>query len=510
MTWGWTGEQARAAMEPDFLALPLSAVADVAIAAGQAAGAEHVDVRVARQRGRHVATRDASSESVSSQVTSGIGVRVLVAGVWGFAAGDAVTTEQAARLAREAVELAQVSAGLATVRVVLAPEPVQRGQAWASEFVRDPFAVSDAEIVELLRARSAALLGHAAVQHVDGLAAASRDLTFYADSAGTSSLNQRTRIQSELTAVHVGEHGFEDLTTMAPPTARGWEYVSGDAGFDWGAAVAALGDNLAEKVAAPSVEPGRYDLLIDPSNLWLTIHESVGHATELDRALGYEANYAGTSFATFDQLGTLRYGSPLMNVTGDRLAPHGLATTGFDDEGVSAQSWDLIRGGTLVGYQLDRRMAQEKGFGRSNGCAFADSAHRVPIQRMPNVSLVADPAGPDLATMISGVDDGLLIYGDKSWSIDMARYNFQFTGQLFYRIRNGQLAGQVKDVAYQARTPDFWGALDRVGGPPTYLLGGAVNCGKGQPGQTAAVSHGAPACLFRGINVLNTTQEAAQ
>jgi TldD protein len=244
--------------------------------------------------------------------------------------------------------------------------------------------------------------------------------------------------------------------------------------------------------------------------LWLTIHESIGHATELDRALGYEAAYAGTSFATFDQLGTLRYGSELMNVTGDRTADHGLATVGYDDEGVATQEWDIVHDGVLVGYQLDRRMARLKGFGRSNGCAFADSPSHVPIQRMANVSLQPDLAGPSTAELISGVEHGIYILGDKSWSIDMQRYNFQFTGQRFYRIENGRLAGQLRDVAYQATTTDFWGSMVAVGGPQTYLLGGAFNCGKGQPGQVAAVSHGCPAATFHGVRILNTVQEAGR
>jgi TldD protein len=197
-----------------------------------------------------------------------------------------------------------------------------------------------------------------------------------------------------------------------------------------------------------------------------------------------------------------------MHVTGDRTAPYGLSTLGFDDEGVAAQSWDLVRDGTLVGYQLDRRMAAEHGFGRSNGCAFADSAVHVPVQRMPNVSLQPDPAGPDLEGLIGGVEDGLYIVGDKSWSIDMQRYNFQFTGQRFFRIRSGRIVGQVRDVAYQSSTPTFWAGLQALGGPKTYLLGGALNCGKAQPGQVAPVSHGCPVSVFEGINVLNTQREA--
>ena len=261
-------------------------------------------------------------------------------------------------------------------------------------------------------------------------------------------------------------------------------------------------------MAAPSMEAGTYDLVIDPSNLWLTIHESVGHATELDRALGYEAAYAGTSFATPDQLGTLRYGSPLMHVTGDRTAAHGLATVGFDDDGVEAQSFDPVRDGILVGYQLDRRIASRTGRARSNGCAYADSPQHVPLQRMANVSLQPVAGGPTTAELIGEVRDGLYAVGDKSWSIDMQRYNFQFTAQRFFRIRHGRLGGQVRDAAYQGMTTAFWGSMEAVGGPGTYVLGGAMNCGKAQPGQVAAVSHGCPAALFRGVTVLNTVREA--
>jgi TldD protein len=281
-------------------------------------------------------------------------------------------------------------------------------------------------------------------------------------------------------------------------------------GWDWDAELAEMPELLAAKMAAPSVEPGRYDLVIDPSNLFLTIHESIGHATELDRALGYEAAYAGTSFATFDQLGTLRYGAEVMNVTGDRTVEHGLATIGYDDEGVRTQSWDLVKDGTLVGYQMDRRIAALKGFTRSNGCAFADSSSHVPLQRMANVSLQPAPGGPGTEELISGVERGIYVVGDGSWSIDMQRYNFQFTGQRFFRIENGRLAGQLRDVAYQATTTDFWGAMEAVGGPQTYVLGGSFMCGKAQPGQVAAVSHGCPSALFRSINILNTTQESGR
>jgi TldD protein len=289
---------------------------------------------------------------------------------------------------------------------------------------------------------------------------------------------------------------------------KGWEYLTGR-DWDWPRELAEIPELLREKTKAPSVQAGRYDLVVDPSNLFLTIHESIGHATELDRALGYEAAYAGTSFATVDELGTLQYGSPLMNVTGDRTAEHGLSTVGWDDEGVAGQQWDLIRDGVLVGYQVDRNTAPKSGAVRSNGCAFADSASHVPVQRMANVSLQPDRA-VDRATddLIADVDDGIYVVGDRSWSIDMQRANFQFTGQRFFRIRGGRLAGQLRDVAYQALTTDFWGSLDGLGGPSTWRLFGAMNCGKAQPGQSAAVGHGCPSALFRQVNVLNTRAEA--
>jgi TldD protein len=244
------------------------------------------------------------------------------------------------------------------------------------------------------------------------------------------------------------------------------------------------------------------------------IHESIGHATEYDRAIGYEANYAGTSFATPDLLGTLRYGSDVLHVTGDRTEPHGLASIGYDDDGVATAEtgpFDLIRDGVLVGYQVDRSFAPRLGLPRSNGCAYADSAGHVPLQRMANVSLSPDrTTDTSTAELISRVDDGIYVVGDRSWSIDMQRYNFQFTGQRFYRIVGGELAGQVRDVAYQATTTDFWGALEAVGGPSTWRLGGAFTCGKAQPGQVAPVSHGCPSALFRGINVLNTASEGGR
>ncbi|HXV94840.1 MAG TPA: TldD/PmbA family protein, partial [Pseudonocardia sp.] len=371
------------------------------------------------------------------------------------------------------------------------------------------FTVPAREKVELLTDWSSRLLAAEGVDHVPAGVTQVRECKFYADSSGTSTTQQRIRTAPSFTAtaVDAAGGGFETMRSLAPPVGRGWEYLLGE-GWDFDGELAQVPELLAEKTRAPSVRPGRYDLVVDPTNLWLTIHESVGHATEYDRAIGYEAAYAGSSFATPDTLGTLRYGSAHMHVTGDRTVPHGLATIGYDDDGVATTEWDLVRDGVLVGYQLDRTFAPRLGLARSNGCAFADSPHHVPIQRMANVSLRPDP-DHDRRTedLIGGVEDGIYVVGDKSWSIDMQRYNFQFTGQRFYAIRGGRLAGQLRDVAYQATTTDFWASLDALGGPSTWLLHGAMNCGKAQPGQIAAVSHGCPSALFRGVNVLNTAEE---
>jgi TldD protein len=400
---------------------------------------------------------------------------------------------------------------LNTEPIELADEPVYDDVTWISAYDIDPFGVDPAEKVALFADWSRQLLTTSDVDHVDVSLEQALEGKFYADSAGTRTTQQRVRVQPRLTATRVDPGGgFETMRTLALPAGRGWEYLTGGH-YDWRAELAELPTLLAEKAAARSVEPGRYDLVIDPTNLWLTIHESIGHATELDRALGYEAAYAGTSFATLDQLGSLRYGSPVMQVIGDRTTPHGLATIGWDDEGVQTQSWDIVRDGVLVGYQLDRRTARQNadrlGTSRSNGCAFADSPGHVQVQRMANVSLQPAADATTTADLIGEVDRGIYVVGDKSWSIDMQRYNFQFTGQRFYEIRKGRLVGQLRDVAYQATTTDFWGALEAVGGPDTYLLGGAFNCGKAQPGQIAAVSHGCPAALFRGVQILNTAQE---
>jgi TldD protein len=495
-------------IDPSFAELTRTGLADAALSRATQLGAQHADFRLERIRVGTFGLRDGHLDSSADTEDLGLAVRVVHDGAWGFASGVDRTPESAAGLAEQAVAAARVSRVLSAEPVVLADEPAYADATWVSAYDIDPFDLDEGDRVGRLTELSERLLSADGVDHVDTHLVHARDNKFYADTAGTTTTQQRLRTQVQFTAVHVdrGAGTFFSMRTLAPPVGRGWEFLTGT-GWDFDREIAELPELLAEHVKAPSVVAGTYDLVIHPSNLWLTIPESIGHATELDRALGYEAAYAGTSFATPDQLGTLRYGSPVMNVTGDRVVEHGLATVGYDDEGVATRRFDIVRDGVLVGYQLNRQMAEANRMGRSNGCAFADSPGHIPLQRMANVSLQPAPDGPTSEELISRVERGIYILGDRSWSIDMQRYNFQFTGQQFFRIENGQLTGQLRDVAYQSTTTDFWGSLEAVGGPQTYVLGGAFNCGKGQPGQVAPVSHGSPTALFRGVNILNTVAE---
>jgi len=490
----------------------LARLADAAL--GAAAGCQTAELRVERIRTQTLRLHDARPETTMDDTDYGMGVRVVADGAVGFAASVDVRPEEAAVLVQQALEMARRTGQSGDRRVEPVSEPPHGEVTWTSAFEIDPLTVPMGDKIALLAEWSARLGDAEVVAHTSAYLRAASEHTYLADLNGTRATQHRVRLHAQLEVLGVTDAGFETLRTLAPPVGRGWEYLAGPAAagnWDWEDELARLPGMLAEKLAAPSVRAGTYDLVIDPSNLWLTIHESIGHATELDRAVGYEAAFAGTSFATFDRLGSLRYGSPVMQVTGDRTVEHGLATVGIDSEGVEARSFDLVRDGVLVGYQLDRSIAGAMGFERSNGCAFADSPLHVPIQRMANVSLAhSGDGGPSTDELVAGVDRGIYVVGDKSWSIDMQRYNFQFTGQRFYRIEHGKLAGQVKDVAYQATTTDFWGALEAVGGTSTWVLGGAMNCGKGQPEQTAPVSHGCPTVLVRGVRVLNTRTESGR
>ena len=423
----------RHGIDEDFLALPFSRLADAALSAAVAAGASYADLRVHAITTEIVQLRDGELESAILDREVGLAVRVIVDGTWGFASHAGLRPDIAAESARHAVGVAVTLSALNAERIELADEPIYPDSTWVSDYRIDTFAIPTDEKVALLGEYSGRLLASDGVDHVSAMVNSVKEQTFYADTFGSAITQQRVRMMPTLEAVAVdaAAGNFEAMRTLAPPTARGWEALTDDQVWDWSAELAELPGLLAEKTKSPSVAAGVTDLVIDPTNLWLTIHESIGHATEYDRAIRYEPAYAGTSFATPDKLNRMRYGSEVMKITADRTVDHGLATIGYDAEGVAAQSWDLVRRGIFVGYQLDRVFARKLGLDRSNGCSYADSAHHVPIQRMPNVSL--QPGTEDLSTgdLISRVTDGIYIVGDKSWSIDMQRYNFQFTAQRF-------------------------------------------------------------------------------
>ncbi|MHB8293693.1 MAG: TldD/PmbA family protein [Acidimicrobiales bacterium] len=498
-------------IDPDFAGLPFAALSEAALSRASGLGADHVELHLERLRQHYLRLKDGAVEAATDLDDLGLSVRVITDGTIGFASGVEVSPDGAARAAAEAVQMAKLASPANRERVELAGEPSHPGVMWSSSYGISPYEVDDGRKVAVLEEWSRQLLASPVVDHVEAALEEAVESKFYADSGGTTVLQERVRVHPvvEVVSVDARNGTFDTMRTLGPPAGRGYEYLTG-AGWDFSAEIERLPELLAEKAGAASVEAGRYDLVIDPTNLWLTIHESIGHATELDRALGYEAAYAGTSFATPELLGELEYGSPLMTVTGDRTVEHGLATVACDDEGVEAQAFELVTRGILAGYQLDRQRARAAGLDRSNGCAYASSPRHAPLQRMANVSLKPDPTGGTTEQLIAGVEDGIYIVGDKSWSIDMQRYNFQFTGQRFYRIRSGRLAEPLRDVAYQATTTDFWRSLAALGGPATYVLGGAFNCGKGQPGQAAPVSHGCPSALFTGVRVLNASRETAR
>jgi TldD protein len=337
-------------VDETFLALPLAALTVAALSRAVDLGCEHADIRVERIRTQTISLRDARPESFTDGEDLGLAVRVVHEGTWGFAAGVVLTAAEAVRLAEEAVAVATVAAAINSDRVELAPEPVHADGMWVSDYEIDPFGVADSEKSALLIELSEQLMAADGVEHVQSSCMHVKEQKYYADTAGTRTRQQRVRIHPEFTALTVDRATgqFESMRTLAPPVGKGWEYLTAG-NWDWRGELAEIPELLREKTKAPSVEAGRYDLVVDPSNLFLTIHESIGHATELDRALGYEAAYAGTSFATVDKLGSLQYGSPQMNVTGDRTAAHGLSTVGWDDEGVAGQQWDIVKDGVLVG-----------------------------------------------------------------------------------------------------------------------------------------------------------------
>jgi TldD protein len=488
-----------------------------AINAAKLAGADYADARVQRQQQNIVLTREHQILNVVDTDTIGCGVRVLVAGTWGFAATRTLTTDGVATAAKRAVAIAKANRVARDHAVELAPTPSYPDVTWNGPYATDPFTVPVEEKVDLLLKANAAALAVAGVQFVNSALFFVREDRAFASTDGSVITQSTVRSwpTMQVTAVSPDRADFQIRGNVLKPEARGWEYVVAQ---DLVAHAPTWADQAVQKLKAKPVDVGRYDLVLHPSNLWLTIHESIAHPTELDRALGYEANFAGTSFVAPPEkmLGSLRYGPEFMNIQGDRTQDGAMGTIGYDDEGVKPETFLIVKNGVLDDYQTTREQASWLKWWydktgrptRSHGCSYAQGWSNVQFQRMPNVSLL--PGEKDLGwdDLIAATDRGIAIIGDGSWSIDQQRYNAQFGGQLCYEIRGGKIVGMLKDVAYQIRTPDFWNAMNLIGGQKSYEVNGVFNDGKGQPPQANAVSHGAVPARFAQINVINTGRKA--
>jgi TldD protein len=495
-SWVFELEAAEAA------AVDKNSLADSALSTAKKLGATYADIRVNRTRLESVTTREQQVQNVSRSQSFGFGVRVLVKGAWGFAASGDVTPEEVHRITQQAVEVAQANSAYQRkpVQLVSTPKVVT---SWKSSFEKDPFDVPVEDKVDFLLKLNEVAMATKGVSFVNSNLSFANEQKFLATSDG-SRIEQyliRSNPEFTVTAVDREKGDFQTRRSLGGPQARGYEYLEK---YPWTTEARQASDEAVAKLKAKSVTPGKYDLVLHPSHLWLTIHESVGHPTELDRALWWEADFAGTSFLTPDKAGRLQYGSKIVNFVADRTQPAGLATVGYDDEGTPAQRWHLVKDGVFVDWQTTRDLAPLIGRDKSYGCLHAQSWGDVPFPRMPNVSLQASNENVSLDDLVAGVENGILIYGDGSFSIDQQRYNFQFGGQTFWEIKKGKIIGMLRDVAYQSRTPDFWATCDGLGGQATYQLGGAFNDGKGEPAQANAVSHGCPVARFRQINVLNS------
>ncbi len=496
--------------DPDRRALAMRA-----LDAARAAGAQYADVRINTNRNQAVSTRERRVTGLSDNVTSGFGVRVLVEGTWGFAASALVTPDEIERVARQAVAQARANRAAQLRPVELAPTEVEPSGVWRSPIRIDPFDIPIEEKVEYLFAANEAALAVPGVRFVTSNMVFLREDKFFANTEGTVTDQTIFRCLPRMNPTAVSGSDFQSRnSTDIAPMGLGYEHVLDS---DLIGQAPRFAEEAVEKLSATSVDPGRYDLVLLPTHLWLTLHESIAHPTELDRIFGFEANYAGTSFIfpMEDFLGSFRYGPDWMQVVGERSTPGSLSTVGWDDEGVKPQDYHIVKDGILNDLQTTREQApwladwyRSQGREvRSHGNSYAQSWADVQFQRMPNINLMPYPdRDVSVEELISGIDRGILIDGDGSFSIDQQRFNSQYGGQVFREIRNGRLGGMLKDVAYQIRTPEFWNAMDLAGGESTWFRGGAFGDGKGQPAQSNAISHGCPATRHRDVTVINTAR----
>ena len=490
----------------------------VALDVAKSSGASYADVRVAARRQQNVNTRDKIVQGASDSDTFGLGVRTLVDGAWGFAATSNLNKDAVAAVAKSAIEQSRANRASQLKPVMLAPTPGNQIGEWKSPIQIDPFTISMADKAALLLDANAAAAKVKGVRNVSSSMFFLREEKTLMTSDGSNIVQTIYRTYPSMSVTAVSDD-FTDFQSRQSndiaPMGLGYEHVLNSKLTENATRWA---NDAVQKLSAKPVEPGRYDLILHPSNMWLTIHETVAHPTELDRAMGYEANYAGTSFVAPPEkvLGQLKFGSPIMNIVGDREQPGSLGAIGWDDEAVKPTKFDIIKDGVFVDYQTTREQATMldwyyKKIGKpvkSYGCSYAQSWSDVQFQRMPNVSMQPGKNDYVWEDIIAQTDKGIAIVGDGSFSIDQQRYNGQFAGQVFYEIKGGKIVGMLKDVAYQFKTPEFWGSMDVIGGPRSYHLGGAFGDAKGQPGQSNAVSHGCPPARFKQVNILNTGRRA--
>ncbi len=498
-------------------------LADAALGAATGSGASYCDVRIGRYLRQFVITREDKVQNVVNTESTGVGVRVIADGAWGFAATNDLTEAGIVKAARQATAVAKANAKVQSAPVRFARAPGYGEVSWKTPLRKNAMEVPLKEKVDLLLGVNAAAT-NAGASFVNSTLFLVNEQKYFASTDGSYIDQDVHRIWAPMTvtAIDKASGKFRTREGLSAPMGMGFEYLDGaDSGkfvtpngvVNYGLSYDMVGDAVAaakqaqEKLKAPSVKPGKYDLVLDPSHLWLTIHENVGHPLELDRVLGYEANYAGTSFATLDKLkDKFQYGNKRVTLFADKVQRGSLGAVGYDDEGVRTKRWNLVDAGILVDYQSIRDQAHIVGKDASDGCCYADSWSNVQFQRMPNVSLAPGKAKLSVADMIKDVEKGIYIIGDGSFSIDQQRYNAQFGGQLFYEIKDGRIAGMVEDVAYQIRTPEFWNACSAICDESDYRLGGSFFDGKGQPAQVSAVSHGSSTARFDGMNVINTAR----
>lgn len=469
-----------------------------ALDTARARGAGYADVRVVGRKSESITVRNQNVEALTADETMGFGVRVLVDGYWGFASSNRMTLEEADQAAAEAVRIAKASARAGGPRARLGPPEVHQ-DTYHTAFAKDPFTVSLDDKIALL------IVVNEQMMKVKGIVMAESNL-YYQRENKTFASTEGSYIEQELLETGCGIEatavGDGEVQKRSYPNSvgrhqgtEGWEFVER---YDLPSNAPRVAEEAAALLTAKPCPSGITTIILDGSQLALQVHESCGHAIELDRVLGTEAAYAGTSFLTVDKLGVLQYGSSVVNLTADATIPGGLGTFGYDDEGVPAQSTPIVREGVFLGYLMSRETAAMLGM-RSNGTMRAADWNHIPLIRMTNVNL--EPGSWRLEDLIADTDDGLYMETNRSWSIDDRRLNFQFGTELAREIKNGKLGDLVKNATYTGITPQFWGSCDAICDRDHWVVWGTPNCGKGQPEQVAHTGHGAAPARFRNIQV---------